>query len=194
MEKICCECKKNKSVKEFFKDKYRKDGLVRICRDCCRIRWHKYVRREGSPRQIKKDPDLIPDGYKLCTECNTLKCVSEFWKARSKCKLCMSDIYKKRIAELDPSGSRIRNLKSKYGLTEQEYMKIHEEQDGRCKICGEPETSKRSLWLSVDHDHETGRIRGLLCRSCNTALGHAKENLEILYGLIFYIEENQLIK
>lgn len=62
------------------------------------------------------------------------------------------------------------NLKRKYGISEQQYHALEEEQDGQCPICTTHclELPER---LSVDHDHMTGKVRGLLCRHCNIALG-----------------------
>ena len=70
---------------------------------------------------------------------------------------------------------RSNHLKYNYGLTTEQYEKMLEEQNGVCAICKLPETwthkktGKVSL-LSVDHDHETGKIRGLLCRDCNQSI------------------------
>ncbi len=60
------------------------------------------------------------------------------------------------------------NLKSNYNLTLEQYDKMFEEQNGNCAICGLPQLMKR---LAVDHDHETGEVRGLLCACCNMQLG-----------------------
>lgn len=68
----------------------------------------------------------------------------------------------------------IRHLKAKYKLTEDEYLRLLDEQGGVCAICGKPETVRRGAAeprLSVDHDHKTGRARGLLCQSCNVICG-----------------------
>lgn len=64
---------------------------------------------------------------------------------------------------------KIDTLKRKYGITLAEYDQMLEEQHGVCAICGGADPSGRRL--AVDHDHETGKVRGLLCTSCNTRLG-----------------------
>jgi hypothetical protein len=61
--------------------------------------------------------------------------------------------------------NRIYDLKKKYNLTLEKLAVMHEEQDGKCLIC------TREVELVVDHSHVTGRVRGLLCRSCNSHLG-----------------------
>lgn len=57
-----------------------------------------------------------------------------------------------------------------YGLTKADYMEMFDAQDGRCALCREPETAMkngRPMWLAVDHNHRTGRLRKLLCYACN---------------------------
>lgn len=85
-----------------------------------------------------------------------------------------------------------RNLLRNYGITLDQYDEMFEKQEGVCKICKKPETStikgavKR---LAVDHCHSTGRIRGLLCNNCNTAIGLFKENKNFMLNAIQYLEE-----
>ena len=81
-----------------------------------------------------------------------------------------------------------------YGLTLEQYEAMVEYQDHKCKICGIPETENsldkngNPKRLSIDHDHETGQIRGLLCNPCNTALGSFRDNVESLQRAILYLE------
>lgn len=63
---------------------------------------------------------------------------------------------------------RVAQLKHRYDLTTEQYDLMFKKQGGVCKICSRP---PKRLRLSVDHDHETGRVRGLLCHPCNRALG-----------------------
>lgn len=79
-----------------------------------------------------------------------------------------------------------------YGITQEDYDQLFEKQNGRCAICGEFETSKvygKIRTLSVDHNHETGKVRGLLCHKCNTMLGSSKDNIHILEKAILYMQE-----
>lgn len=69
-------------------------------------------------------------------------------------------------------------LKARYGITLEQWMKLFELQDGVCAICKQPETKAQSL--SVDHCHKTGKIRALLCNSCNKGLGFFKDNSRLL--------------
>jgi hypothetical protein len=64
---------------------------------------------------------------------------------------------------------RARLLREKYGLSQEQYEAIAAEQQGCCAICGQaPESGK---WLAIDHCHQTGRVRALLCTYCNLAVG-----------------------
>ena len=79
------------------------------------------------------------------------------------------------------SKSWVNNLKYIYGITEGEYLRMRGEQGNRCYLCGDEETvvDKRRgkvRELAIDHDHETGRVRHLLCHRCNIAIGLIREN------------------
>jgi len=85
-------------------------------------------------------------------------------------------------------GHRRWRLSSLYGLSEQAREDLFATQGRRC-ICGaEPPSSSRG-W-HTDHDHVTGKVRGILCRHCNSALGHAKDNPTTLRALADYLERN----
>ena len=76
-------------------------------------------------------------------------------------------------------------MKNRYGVTLEQYDKMFEGQNGVCAICGGINKSDRRL--AIDHNHETGKIRGLLCSNCNTGIGMLKENINILCSAISYL-------
>ena len=80
--------------------------------------------------------------------------------------------------------NRKNHLKRNYNLTIKEYNKILKKQGGVCAICRNKGNGKA---LSVDHNHQTGKIRGLICSSCNLTLGYAKENVDRLENCIEYL-------
>lgn len=77
-------------------------------------------------------------------------------------------------------------LKHKYNITFETYDELRNKQNGVCAVC--KKVCKSGKRLSVDHNHSTGRIRGLLCGKCNTALGLAEDSIERLYALIAYLK------
>lgn len=87
----------------------------------------------------------------------------------------------------DPKKARGRQLKSRYGITLADHDKMLEEQNGMCALCGKPPYSSRSL--SVDHDHATGAIRGLVHQKCNTVIGLAQDSIEYLEKAISYLRK-----
>lgn len=93
----------------------------------------------------------------------------------------------KRTKEDQALASRKHRLKKKYGMTEQEYVKLLHKQGGVCAICFKPPCDEL---LCVDHNHETGKVRGLLHRSCNAAIGLLKEDIDNLESAIRYLKKN----
>ncbi|MEW6626562.1 MAG: endonuclease VII domain-containing protein [Pseudomonadota bacterium] len=76
-----------------------------------------------------------------------------------------------------------------YGLTVEDYGRLLRTQGGVCAICASPEPGmKRASRLYVDHCHDTGRVRGLLCRACNTMLGCVQDKPELLRAGASYLE------
>lgn len=80
---------------------------------------------------------------------------------------------------------RAQRLKAHYNLDPADYQRMMEDQGGICAICKEPMTEPH-----VDHDHETGCIRGLLCSTCNVGLGSFKDNLDWLEEAAEYLKEH----
>lgn len=80
-----------------------------------------------------------------------------------------------------------KRLVETYGITAEEYWEIYETQGGRCYICTRANGKVRKL--AVDHDHESGLVRGLLCKPCNRGiLGHSRDEIEFFKRAISYLE------
>ncbi len=93
--------------------------------------------------------------------------------------------YRRRQREkylADPAIKRKYHLKYEYGLTLEDYHQRYSEQNGQCLICESPQEL-----LDVDHDHTTGKVRGLLCNQCNTALGLLKDSPDVLLKAVAYL-------
>ena len=98
------------------------------------------------------------------------------WIYSSECKTCTA------------------NLK-KYGIHTGQRNQMMEEQDGMCQICNSPVKFSQGLGLSstdatVDHCHATGKVRGILCGSCNNMLGRARDSIQILKNSIEYLRKH----
>lgn len=138
----------------------------------------------------------ITDNKKFCKRCNQLLELEKFplskWTKHGRgtyCNSCMRESYPKnketnKIYNQNKSEKqRAYYLKIKFGISIEDYKNLLEKQNNKCAICGEKELSlynKKIKTLAVDHCHKTGKVRGLLCMKCNTAIGSLKENVEIL--------------
>jgi len=132
------------------------------------------------------------DTHQWCNSCEHTLSHSSFAKNKLRasglqlyCKECNAK-YRKA------GGSREGNLKANYGLTLQDYENLLESQNGKCAICGSTNPGKvDAAHLAVDHCHETGKVRGLLCNSCNNGLGRFKDDPVILTNAVTYLENQE---
>jgi hypothetical protein len=80
-----------------------------------------------------------------------------------------------------------------YGITLKQYQEMESLQSGVCAICGRKESAKTNKGtispLCVDHDHKTGKVRGLLCKNCNSGIGMFQESINVLKVAITYLEK-----
>jgi hypothetical protein len=130
---------------------------------------------------------------KRCRRCKIEKEFPKEFRSKQVCLGCAPDNpeYWIRQAWLALPAERRRFellLKREYGIKKADYDRMLEEQDGLCAICHQPNTHKKHKRLSVDHDHATGRVRGLLCHTCNVGLGAFKDNVEVLAQAIEYLK------
>ena len=159
---------------------------------------------------ISNDSELL-----RCSKCKFLKPSVQFDKRRDRtrgrhysCKACCAEYartdhakalarakqrcYIDKLKELEPEKLKARtrrySLKKLYGLTVEGFDAIVEGQCGLCAICGDP--LGEGLSVHVDHDHNTGAVRSVLCHFCNVGLGAFRERPDILYSAIEYIGRN----
>ncbi len=147
MTKVCKQCKIEKPLTEFYKDKSFKSGYRANCKPC--------------------------------------KDISTFaWRAKHK------DQYNANMRKLratDKSMFKNIDLKRTYGITLEDYNKMLIEQSHKCKICKKPNKSTKRTF-AVDHDHITGKVRGLLCYGCNRAL-HVLDTPNLLTASLDYLKK-----
>lgn len=94
-----------------------------------------------------------------------------------------------RLRAARPGYAKNANLKRLYGMTLDQFESMLQSQGGRCKSCQTDKPGGRGAF-HVDHCHQTGRIRGLLCHKCNVTLGNAGDSIEWLMSLVRYLQEN----
>lgn len=142
------------------------------------------IRRRRSPGpRLERPLEWRRTGLKICLACRQAKPATEEHYGFSKgspwprCRPC--------IAKAESAkASYLRRL---YGLTKSDYDVMLMRQDGRCAICRRP-PSVQIRRLGVDHDHRTGRIRGLLCSGCNVGIAGLREDPEVFAAALRYLE------
>lgn len=87
------------------------------------------------------------------------------------------------------NGYARRNALSKYGLTPETWEDLFNSQGRKCASCGDPEPAEGEKRFHVDHDHDTGETRKILCHGCNVALGLLKDDIRRIYALADYLAE-----
>jgi hypothetical protein len=126
-----------------------------------------------------------------CRDCGEAKSETEFYSVKGKpmvrCKACHVSKVAERDARVGDKAERMRraHLLRTYGITDEEYDDRLVVQEGGCAVCGRPPVGKHRL--SVDHNHETGEVRGLLCNPCNSALGRFNDDPERLLAAWAYL-------
>ena len=140
---------------------------------------HRTARRRGIEKLLLNGP-TVQRASKICPGCGTEKAMNEFNEDRYKpdghrgyCKPCEADRrrdYVARNRERVRAAARARRLRILYGLTPEDFDAMLAAQGARCAICPATEPGGSGTW-AVDHCHETGRVRGILCHRCNRAIG-----------------------
>ena len=139
---------------------------------------------------------------RTCKVCGEAKPLTEYYfnnrgYPHGKCKKCY---IKKGQDKYDPLKRRNQNLKRCYGITLNEYNEMMEKQDGKCSICGTDEPGGRKSGRGggadvfvVDHCHDTGKVRGLLCHGCNRAMGLLGDNIQTLQSMVEYLNLHKVV-
>lgn len=155
-----------------------------------------------------------------CNHCGEDKAENEFYpvkrggnRLRPRCKSCVS-VANRKWREANPERhrklvdqwheenperrrlTRFRSTLRSYGLTISEYDSMVDAQHGVCAICQQPESTPDNLSrgprrLTVDHCHETGRVRGLLCQNCNSGIGQLGDSVQRLEAALAYLRADQ---
>lgn len=182
IQKTCLVCNQIIPITNYHKNKAIKDGFRNQCKSCVKDKQRIY---ESNLRQRKQFPVLKE---KFCPNCKITKTVSFFRKDlgrkdgfQSNCKICVDKWHNTpenkskhsknaliRWHNKTPIEKYSANLKRFFNMSIDDYVKMFEFQKGKCGIC---KTEHKPFGLVVDHCHKTGKVRGLLCSKCNSAIG-----------------------
>lgn len=206
MTKQCFACKTVKETSEFYASPQTKDGLMTYCKEC-----HKAKMKEGRDRKADTNiPVLLPPGsMKMCRHC-LVELPMEAFGVNSRtsdglqnaCKPCANKMVaesRARNPERHRKASRRWNaangdqvhdayLNRTYGIDHAEYERMFDAQGGRCAICKSSDPGPRTKRFHVDHCHDTGKVRGLLCSRCNTGIGQLKHDQARLLAAQEYLK------
>jgi hypothetical protein len=135
---------------------------------------------------------------KVCPKCKTEREFDSFGKDSTTakgisawckpCKKSWRSEHRKKYPEKAKARDRSSDLQKNYGISIKEYDEMLRIQDGRCGCCGIHQ-SRFVRRLHVDHDHATGKIRGLLCTQCNPGIGYFQHSIERLKLGVAYLEK-----
>lgn len=137
-----------------------KKKLRRVCKECSKAESREYRRRD---KEAHKE------------------------RVRAWCRANPERVryLRNRWNRANPEKVYATQIKIKYGLSYEEYKRMLEQQKGRCLICNKTPGRRR---LAIDHDHDTGQVRSLLCGTCNLILGRTGEDAEYLRKIALYAE------
>lgn len=138
---------------------------------------------------MPKHKPPVPIRLTHCKQCSVKlteenSVYNDGWKRYNSCRECHVKQHRARKQE--------NNFIKNYGITQQEYDRLNELHQGGCAICRQPCT--KHVRLSVDHDHKTGVVRGLLCHSCNTAIAMLKEDEDLFWNALEYLKKHKWSK
>lgn len=133
---------------------------------------------------------------KSCTKCKKMVGLDCFNKNRLMsdgladwCKPCVKEYaasYYRKNSKKMLLGARRYSMRRNFNITIEQYESMYRKQNGACAICEKQNLSGKRL--AVDHDHKTGKVRGLLCHRCNYGIGYLKDNLNLLRRAFEYVE------
>ncbi|WP_405738856.1 endonuclease VII domain-containing protein [Streptomyces sp. NBC_00028] len=176
--KQCRKCQRDLPLAAFARDRNRLDGLQVHCRECVAeySAAHYRRRREAMGKAVREHVE-VPAGHKLCRTCGEVKPHSEWHRNAT-----ASDGLSTRCKACRAVQGRQDHLKRQYGMTEAERDEMVASQMGLCVIC------LKAPAVHVDHCHKTGRVRGVLCFNCNSAIGKLGDDPDAVRRAAAYLE------
>lgn len=176
-EKVCACCKKLKPTSEFSP---KGKQFYSYCRECVNKKGREKSRQTAKVegRELRVWP-ARPKGKKRCPRCNQWKDEAAFNKTKARydglsnyCKECLK-IRRKAKWDLPEAKEKRRSyaIKTAYGITIEQWEQLAQIQNNKCALCLSDGNKTPRRILDTDHDHKSGRVRGLLCHRCNKFLG-----------------------
>ena len=214
---ICDACNKDILLTKRQLEQY----VNHFCDRTCHAEWKRATKHFSPEARAVTTKYIITLllGEKQCPRCKEVKPLDGFSNNKGRpdglsvyCRECLHDdnttpamreykrSYAEKIYKADQATANARQkdyreknrspyLRYQYGMTQNDYDLWFEKQNGVCRICGNAPPDGRNL--HVDHDHATGVVRGLLCQTCNSMLGMAQDNVDILAAGIAYLTERK---
>jgi hypothetical protein len=180
MNKTCPSCGQTKPYTQFGRNRSMKDGLSFYCLECNRARSNQWYRdRRRSLGKEVRDLSWVPDGFRWCPSCRQAVPVEDYTRNSAspsgyggQCKRCHNK-----------QGKDAYLLRT-HGISRAELDELRTAQGDSCAICGDPAPGH------LDHDHETGMTRQLLCQRCNQGLGMFRDSPDFLRTAADYLDRH----
>jgi hypothetical protein len=178
--KRCPSCEQELPPTAFGLNQTLPDGLSFYCLACNRERNRAWYRERRRSMGVEvRDHSWIPEGFRWCPTCEQAVAHEDYTRNSrtasgfgSQCKPCHRQV------------SSSAYFYRAYKLTKTEIAHLRALQEDRCAICGDPGPQH------LDHDHETGAVRRLLCQRCNHGLGLFRDNPQLLHAAAYYVEHH----
>jgi hypothetical protein len=180
--KLCSKCKNEKELSNFSKDSGNKDSLYSWCKACVKL--HQKENKDRIRIQQKS--------WRKKNKIHVAKYTKRYDLINKKKRTLQKRLHRQKFSDI----YKDKKLRKLFGITYLDYYYLLESQNGVCAICGKEETLRHFKYgtlldLAVDHDHKTGKVRGLLCSDCNKGIGIFQDNPERLQTAINYLNRNK---
>jgi hypothetical protein len=202
----CTRCRIFKPLDEFRRLHTSKSGRTSRCARCLghvqkervrrrRQRQQKTIRSPSAPLSQGDKEQALARGYLVCTCCQQERPISEFFSGASaslgkrvlrQCRSCRIELARQSAIHYpDIKRAYLRKYTCKrLGITLAEFGTMMLQQNGRCAICHRPLGDE---YQAIDHDHESGKVRGIVHRHCNSVLGFAHDDPLVLFNAADYL-------
>lgn len=202
--KTCLICKETKEPSEFSPNNQKKDRLHPYCKPCQSAKQSARIKARLAAGGVERQET----GSRRCPKCETIKPVEAFGANRANpnglqfyCRTCAvatvtASRHKdptshressKRWKQENPEQAHDMHLRRTYGVEYGTYQTKLSEQDGVCAICKTENPGGNSKNFHMDHCHDTGKVRGLLCTSCNNGIGRFRHDPELVKRAVDYL-------